>query len=656
MPNQPSESETSTEVIVATMPTSPASPRVRIGLFLAAAAAALLAMFAWMCFTTPASASPALSPPSDTSIAASGDLLPSAAITFTFDKVGPGSAYPGQAIGYYLDVKNTSGYTSSFVLTDTLPTSYVAWFDTKVGSGVNCAAPSGGKIYCTVSNMPSSSAVLRAVTITVLVNTSVTVGTYIINTAEASALGDPVAPKSDAVYTLVTSAATSTSTPTGTPAAPDAAECNNSFDYAYRISPGQTVPTLNFIAPPEGSCGSLPIQGADVDYFVVRGKTGDWYDALTSSLSAGIDTYMRVYDADRNLVAENDDSGSGTFASEVIWKARYDGDYYVQITNLDPNNPRSATYAFKVSALSNSPTATATRTPVPGPTTVPGLDACEPNWNFGHACTIAPGSSLVSMNFVSAAPGEPDNDFYQLWQKPGLYYSCSTENLAPGMDTNIILYDANQNGMMGNDDCTAGSFNSCVGWTSTYTGWVYFLIGSVVNPPPSTSTYDFKCNVIGPTATPTATPTLTPGLPPPVVWPTATQPPAPTPVTPPTAAPTPMPTATQSMAVFVLPTPTQVVSAQVVRVDVRVYYDANDSGAPDPGEGVLGMRAQLVDTAGNLLDYRLTGANGLVSLTAIAVGDVYLEVPYLGVRVVVAGPRSSVEVRIVPQALPGSIP
>jgi hypothetical protein len=416
------------------------------------------------------------------------------------------------------------------------------------------------------------------------------------------------------------------------------------------------VPTLNFIVPPTGSCGSLPIQGSDVDYFVVRGKTGDWYDALTSSLSAGIDTYMRLYDADRNLVMENDDSGSGTFASEIIWKAKYDGDYYIQITNLDPNNPRTATYAFKVTALSNSPTATATRTSVPGPTTVPGLDACEPNWNFDHACAIAPGASLSSMNFVSAVPDEPDNDFYQLWQKPGLHYSCSTENLAPGMDTNIILYDANQGGMMGNDDCTAGAFNSCVAWTSSYTGWVYFLIGSVVNPPPSTSTYDFKCNVIGPTATPTATPTPTPGLPPPVVWPTATQPPAPTPVQPPTTAPTPIPTATQAMVSFPLPTPTQVVSAQVVRADVRVYYDANDSGAPDPGEGVVGMRAQLVDTAGNVLDYRLTAANGLVSLTAVAVGDVYLEVPYLGVRVVVAGPRSSIEVRIVPQPLPGSIP
>jgi uncharacterized repeat protein (TIGR01451 family) len=391
-------------------------------------------------------------------------------------KSGPGTAYVGQTIYYRIDLTNGGPYSTTAVLTDTLP-SGVTWLATSAGQGVACNAPSGNVVICQITTFPVSA--LRTLTMTVIVNNNAS-GTMT-NLVLASSPAYPTVVQAF-VTTQILATPTPSLTPTGSSATPDFAECNNDFEHAYRVAPGQTQSPLNFVPPAANSCGPLPIGQQDVDYFVVHTKFHDWFEA-TTTIGAGIDTYLRLYDQSGTLVAENDDIGPGNYASEIIWRSQYDGDYYLQVTDVDPAEPRGATYSFVVSALSGTPVPTATLSPTPGPTPIAGLDLCEWNWDFEHACSVAPGAPRTSMNFVSPDPNAPDNDFYRLWQKPGLDYICETSDITPGMDTNIIVYSQDGTGVGGNDDCTLGDFRSCVTWNAI-TPWAYFLVGPVNQPLP----------------------------------------------------------------------------------------------------------------------------------------------------------------------------
>jgi hypothetical protein len=626
----------------------PQPPRPhRAGLVLGVALLATLLTMLWITTTVPAARA---MPPLKTGTP--GGIIPQQTPSATYtsglhvSKTGPGSAYPRDAIVYRIDLTNGGPYSTTAIFTDTLP-SAVTLLGTSPGQGVTCSTPSGSVVTCQAAAFPVGA--LRTVTITVAINSNASGS--ITNYVQASSSQYPTV-----VYASVTTqillTPTPSLTPTGSSATPDFAECNNDFDHAYRIAPGQTQSPLNFVPPAANSCGPLPIGQTDVDYFVVHTKYHDWFDAETT-IGAGIDTYLRLYDQSGTLIAENDDIGPGNYASEIYWRAAYDGDYYLQVTDVDPAESRSASYTLLVTALAGTPVPTATTVPTAGPTPIGGLDTCEPNYDLYHACSVAPGAPRSLMNFVSADPNAPDNDWYMMWQKPGLDYICETADLTPGMDTNIIAYNQDGVGVGGNDDCTLGDFRSCITWNSSYTGWVYFLVGSVNQPPPDAGTYTFKCSVVAPTATPTPAPTST-RIPITFVFPSDTPIPPPTPVPP---TPVPPPTATPPIVIVPLPTPTIAgTPLSVVRVSVQVYYDANNNEQLDAGEGVVGVRTQLVDEIGAVLDSRVTVANGAAALSAPTRGDVYLEVPYFSVRVPITALRSAVQVRVVPQPVPGQIP
>ncbi|HLF25987.1 MAG TPA: hypothetical protein VJG32_06605 [Anaerolineae bacterium] len=309
--------------------------------------------------------------------------------------------------------------------------------------------------------------------------------------------------------------------------------------------------------------------------------------------------------------------------------------------------------------LANTPTPTGSPAPTATPTTagtaIPGADQHEPNFDFDRATLIALGVEY-NANFAPWAGGDqtsPDNDFYRVWVKPGILVTCETSELGPGVDPNLILYDNNRNGLGGSQDTdrAGGNFGNRISYYATYQGWMYILIGNEYPIEPrlgASYTYSLMCSIgLGPTWTPTNT--RVPVTPP---TPIPTHTPTPSPI-PPTLTPTP-----PFIQIRQLPTATPIGQRTVmVPINLQVYYDLNNNRTPDPGEGVVGISARVVDVAtGRELTHGFTDGDGFASLTVEATGIVRLIVPYLNYSVVIQTTGSAVVLRIAPHNLPGDIP
>jgi hypothetical protein len=338
--------------------------------------------------------------------------------------------------------------------------------------------------------------------------------------------------------------------------------------------------------------------------------------------------------------------------------------YYFAIFHQGSNCPPSGTYRLTVDGpATNTPTATGSPSPTGSATTaataIPGADRYEPNFDFDRSTLIALNLKYTNLNFApwsGSDPNSPDNDFYRVWVKPGLLVTCETLDLGPGVDTNMILYDNNRNGIGGSVDVdrAEGNFGSRLSYYVTYEGWLYILVGNEypIDPPTLAVnyTYSVQCVTGFPTSTPTRTPA--PVTPSPVI-PTNTPSPSPVPTLAPTETPTPL-----SFRVIQLPTATPLGQRTVlVPLSLTVYYDLNNNGNPDPGEGVVGISARVIDvTTGQELLRGFTDEFGFASLTVQASGVVRLVVPYLNYSVIVPTSGSSVVLRIAPHNLPGAIP
>lgn len=455
-----------------------------------------------------------------------------------------------------------------------------------------------------------------------------------------------------ATNTLTVVNPTATPTPTRTPTP----EANI---YADALEPNNTIQDASTLLVDSGQKCSLTLWPVgDLDYFRFSAKTGSVYQITTANLSAGLDTYMTVYDANFNVVGTNDDYQETGGSSQFTVTPGLDGFYFVQISNLSPTNPASQTYCIEVEQV--IPTAT------PTPELLP-TDPYEDNGNFSIAALIAT-NTTYSANFVPPIPPGPDNDFYQLWIKPGIYYNCQTFELSGVTDTNMILYDQNYNGLAGNDDKAPGDLGSEVDYFSTYTGWLFVLVGNYTTPPYDESpqfTYKLMCTADA--STPTPTPTATPTPRPPTtgggggsVPPTATLIPSPTPEKPGTPV-SEIPTATPRPVIIFepLPTPTSAASgAQFAMLNVTVYYDENENFQVEQSEGIVNVQVSLYDSiTGEWLAFGYTNEAGVVPFGPFEVsGPILVTVPYLGFSQIVAADSGSLQVRIAPQTLPSGIP
>jgi len=95
----------------------------------------------------------------------------------------------------------------------------------------------------------------------------------------------------------------------------------------------------------------------------------------------------------------------------------------------------------------------------------------------------------------------------------------------------------------------------------------------------------------------------------------------------------------------------------MITADLRVYYDANENSAPDPGEGVVGLPARVYDaTTEALLAQGFTDETGRAIFTVPATGPIRVVVPYLNFETLVLPSGAAIPVRISPRELPEQIP
>jgi hypothetical protein len=458
-------------------------------------------------------------------------------------------------------------------------------------------------------------------------------------------------------------AATLTPTPTPTPTPQnnwDAYEPNDSLDNPSDVSIGATLANLNFW-PYDTYTEEEANAADDLDVFRVWCKPGHTCRAKTA-VTTGVDTIVKVYaggatNPSEPTIAENDDYGE-TLGSQVTWQSSGSGYYKIWIDNLDrsPRQSTGQTYNLTLTDLAATPTPTPgpTETPEPGATAIPGIDQFEPNYDFAHATTIGTGITYQA-NFIPWGGAEEDNDYYKTWIKPGLHFVCETLDLAPGVDTNMIVYDGNQNAIGGNDDAGLGDYRSRFAYFSTYEGWLYILVGHGGRLPATEledSNYKLKCDMQipgQPTATNIPGPTPTPK-------PTTT---AETPT--PSESPITTPTPSEGLTVRPLTTPTPVPvttpAPRFIPITLLVYYDANNDRQPGAGEGITGISAQAYEVATNqLLAQGFTDERGNLEFTVASSGPVRVSVPFFGFSQLVAGEGASIYVRVPPQQLPRGTP
>jgi hypothetical protein len=446
-----------------------------------------------------------------------------------------------------------------------------------------------------------------------------------------------------------TIAPTATPGPTATPDCWDPLEPNDQARQAVILLLNQPVTGLTL----------SPL--ADVDYFQIWVKPGRYYQ-LTTATTAGVDTRLRVFKLNGQLLHENDDYSlsGGDPASRLEFQATEEGWLLLAVDSVVPIAWGCRQYSLlwlDLPAPTPTPTGTPepTGTPVPTPTPEPALyDAYEPNYDFETAANIAVGQ-VVELNFYSFPPGHPgeDNDFFRFYVKVGQELQLETLELAPGIDTNLILYRADGSIIGGNDDCGPGERRSCLTWSPDYTGLAYALIGPVGLLPqgvePTSLSYRFSLiDLTGQPAEVASVPGY--GEPAPLEpsdldWP----------VTPPAEAETfdQIRVQTYSLAP---PAPTAPPLKPLV-IQLTVYYDENDNNAPDINEGVAGINVRVVDSVTNrLLGQAFTDAQGHTTLFVSATNEVRLTVGYLGYSQAVKPPGGQFQIRLPGLQLPSLIP
>jgi hypothetical protein len=158
-----------------------------------------------------------------------------------------------------------------------------------------------------------------------------------------------------------------------------------------------------------------------------------------------------------------------------------------------------------VLAINNvDPTPTPTLRPTAATGTPIFVDLTEPNNTFEEAHQIQP-DAAATCQLTLWPPG--DQDFYSFAVKSGTFYKILTNQLSPGIDTILKIYNQSGQPIAENDDSgVAGEFQSEVVIQANTTGIYYAL---VVNKSPADAANKTYCFAVDAMEQPTATPTPT---------------------------------------------------------------------------------------------------------------------------------------------------
>jgi len=321
---------------------------------------------------------------------------------------------------------------------------------------------------------------------------------------------------------IIVATATPTASPTPDAPALDAAEPNNTLDTARPIELGGKIDNLTLF--PE----------RDVDFFVffVKPDMVGLTAILDTYITYGMDTRIRVLRPDGALVAENDDASPGDKRSHLSVALTESGYVIIEVSNASIVPPDAKTYTLETRLVTSGEAAAQ---PTPGPEGGKP-DAYENNYDFDHAPEIPIGQQIDNLNFLcppGAVANCGDNDFFAVSLKGGVCYVAQTLKLAPGIDTNLIVYGPQRDGApawAGNDDVTTGVLESrtrfCVPRSmGSIIG--YILVGNAGNrippAPAAQRTYSLRVDVELP-PTPTAAPIASGGNAPAAAAPPASAP------------------------------------------------------------------------------------------------------------------------------------
>jgi hypothetical protein len=347
-------------------------------------------------------------------------------------------------------------------------------------------------ISTTVPNVPRLALLLGLAVLLAMLVLPVTQGV-----AAPAAQGEPT-------QTPLVVVATATTTPSPTPAtpAPDAAEPNNTLAEARPIELGGKIDNLTL----------FPDRDVDDFVFFVKPDMVGLTAILDTYITYGMDTRLRVLRPDGSMIAENDDASPGDKRSHLSVALTESGYVIIEVSNASIVPPDAKTYTLETRLVTSGEAAAQ---PAPGPEGGKP-DAYENNYDFDHAPEIPVGQQIDNLNFLcppGAAANCGDNDFFAVSLKGGLCYVAQTLKLAPGIDTNLIVYGSQRDAApawAGNDDVSTGVLESHARFCAPRSmGSIigYLLVGNAGNrippAPAAQRTYSLRVDVeLPPTPTP----------------------------------------------------------------------------------------------------------------------------------------------------------
>jgi hypothetical protein len=212
----------------------------------------------------------------------------------------------------------------------------------------------------------------------------------------------------------------------------------------------------------------LSLPAGDVDFYRVRFTEQDLGSAYAVVVTTGygLNVSVVVYrDSDRVAVVQTDPAK----ALEVLRFVPDVGSYTVQIADAGSDAAALALYTLEV-VPDKAAEPPSNEYVVDERGLAPGSDRWENNWNIEQAPTIAMGQPIEA-NFVCPDPrtgcAGGDQDFYKLLLKPGTCADVGIDRQAAGVDTNIMLLDADGQALTGNDDRTVEDLRPLVRWCAT---------------------------------------------------------------------------------------------------------------------------------------------------------------------------------------------
>jgi hypothetical protein len=228
------------------------------------------------------------------------------------------------------------------------------------------------------------------------------------------------------------------------PLEPDAYEPDDSQERAGEIEVG--VPQRH----------NLHVTG-DHDWMCFEAAGGTPYVIETFNLGDRIDTYLALYDPERELLTDDDDSGSEELASLVRWRSTESETLCLLVQDLrDQAAGPDTDYSVSVSEEGTAQLF---------------ADPYEPDDTMASAGSIGIGE--VQGHNIHAVG---DHDWLSFQAQAGVTYLVETYDLGQAVDTVLLLYNEGGEELAEDDDSGDEPRASRIAWTAQTTEPLYVMV------------------------------------------------------------------------------------------------------------------------------------------------------------------------------------